>query len=47
MTLSEFPVSFHDAYTINSPLITVTACPPSITRSPCTHTFTTPPRADA
>lgn len=31
----------------NSPCITVTACPPSFTRSPSTRTFTTPPRAEA
>src|SRR5580704_8784073 len=31
----------------NSPVITVTACPPSITRSPFTRTRTTPPRAEA
>src|ERR1019366_2652736 len=34
-------------YATRSPTITVTACPPSTTRSPRTRTFTTPPRAEA
>ena len=34
-------------YASNSPVMTVTACPPSSTRSPLSLTRTTPPRADA
>src|SRR5579871_4542520 len=42
-----FPGLLKGGYTRSSPVSTVTACPPSPTRSPLTATFTTPPRADA